>query len=292
MLRARIFLFCCLSALTFGCGSGISQRPVQSDAALGRVIVYRSGVAYFERHALVRDGKLTLNVPAERVDDFLKSLTIRDTKTGRSLPVSFPTVAREGDRVARVWIRHFVPEGWKLREGKVKPEKLRGAYLFPVNVPARASLTLTIEETTPLEKTVDINTAAGVETLALFLQKSKPVDPALGKQLDEIIALHKGMVDTEEHVRTLESQMATYRERVDEIHIQLVTLRRVNQADKLSRHLAQKMDEISDRLQKATIEVTDLKGQLMTSRVALADKLAELTLKTAKDEKAVANNAE
>jgi len=62
----------------------------------------------------------------------------------------------------------------------------------------------------------------------------------------------------------------------------------VNRADKLSKHLAEKMEEISDRLQKATLEVTDLKGEQMTRRVTLQDRLAELTLKSDKDKKAVA----
>ena len=189
-------------------------------------------------------------------------------------------LANRGDAPAKVWVRHAVPEGWKLRDSKVKVEKLRGAHLFPITVPARGALELVIEESQPLDKTIDINTDAGVETLALFLNKQKPVQPELAKQLDEIVRLYKDMVDTREHVATLESQMTTYRERVDEIHAQLVTLRRVNAADKLNRHLAKKMEEISERLQKATIEVSDLKGKLMTGKVALADRLAELTLET------------
>src|SRR5258706_11532380 len=102
MLRGRIVLLTALSLCSAGCGASLSQRPVKSDAELGRVIIYRSGVAYFERHAVVKNGKLTLSVPAERVDDFLKSLTVRERKTGKSLPVSFPTVVRHGDRVELV----------------------------------------------------------------------------------------------------------------------------------------------------------------------------------------------
>lgn len=191
-------------------------------------------------------------------------------------------LANRGDSPAKVWVRHAVPEGWKLRDSKVKVEKLRGAHLFPVTVPARGAVELEIEESQPLAKTIDINTDAGVETLALFLKKSKPVEPELQKQLGEIVRLHKEMVDTRERVGTLESQMSTYRERIDEIHAQLVTLRRVTSAQKLSRHLAQKMEEISDRLQKATIEVSDLKGKLMTGKVALSDRLAELSLEAKK----------
>jgi hypothetical protein len=65
---------------------------VQADqAALGRVVVYRNGVAYYERHAKVDGDKLTLRVPGDKIDDFLKSLTVADAKTGIALPISFPS---------------------------------------------------------------------------------------------------------------------------------------------------------------------------------------------------------
>jgi hypothetical protein len=47
------------------------------------------------------------------------------------------------------------------------------------------------------------------------------------------------------------------------------------------------MDEISQRLQKLTIFVADLAGQLLAQRVSLEDRLAELTL--AKADSAVAS---
>src|SRR5688572_19783615 len=63
---------------------------VKSDVALGRVVVYRNGVAYYERRARVEKEQLTVHVPADKVDDFLKSLTVLDAQTGKPFPVSFP----------------------------------------------------------------------------------------------------------------------------------------------------------------------------------------------------------
>jgi hypothetical protein len=64
---------------------------------LGRVVIYRNGVAYFERSATVEGDTLRLAVPAERVDDFLRSLTVIDADTGQPAPVSYPTSgARNG----------------------------------------------------------------------------------------------------------------------------------------------------------------------------------------------------
>ncbi len=72
-----------------GCGPALATH-VQSDRlGLGRVVVYRNGVAYYERHARVRGGALTVNVPRDRVDDFLKSLTVVDAATHQPLPVAF-----------------------------------------------------------------------------------------------------------------------------------------------------------------------------------------------------------
>jgi len=60
------------------------------QVSLGKVVVYRNGVAFYERRAQVTGGKLTISVPRDRVDDFLKSLTVVDAKTGTPLPASFP----------------------------------------------------------------------------------------------------------------------------------------------------------------------------------------------------------
>ncbi len=81
----------CAGALLSGCAATL-PRPIQTDAALGRVVVYRNGVAYFERRALVHGDRFALEVPAERLDDFLKSLSVVDVKTGSAVPVSFPTL--------------------------------------------------------------------------------------------------------------------------------------------------------------------------------------------------------
>ena len=73
-----------------GCGSGQTSY-VRSETVLGRVVIYRNGVAYFERSATVNEDNLRLSVPAERVDDFLRSLTVVDADTGQPTPVSYPT---------------------------------------------------------------------------------------------------------------------------------------------------------------------------------------------------------
>ena len=80
-----------------GCGGARTSYVRSSDTVLGRVVIYRNGVAYFERSATVEGDTLRLAVPAERVDDFLRSLTVVDADTGQPAPVSYPTAgARQG----------------------------------------------------------------------------------------------------------------------------------------------------------------------------------------------------
>jgi hypothetical protein len=79
--------------LATGCAASVTSPSVRTDAptTLGRIVVYRNGVAYFERTARVPGDTLTLSVPADKVDDFLKSLDVVDVRTGTPAQVAYPT---------------------------------------------------------------------------------------------------------------------------------------------------------------------------------------------------------
>src|SRR5262249_33077744 len=79
-----------LAAALAGCGPKHASFVKVNDVALGRVVIYRNGVAFYERRATVSGGALTGSVPRDRVDDFLKSLTVVDAISKQPLPVSIP----------------------------------------------------------------------------------------------------------------------------------------------------------------------------------------------------------
>jgi chromosome segregation ATPase len=100
--------------------------------------------------------------------------------------------------------------------------------------------------------------------------------------------MHRELGELDEKLQTISTQIEMYRGRVDELNAQLVALRKVPQAAELSRSLAKKMAEISDKLQKSTLDAASVEGERLTRRVALEDRLAELTLESRR-EQAVAN---
>src|SRR3954468_9968275 len=86
--------FSLLLAILSGCAHRQPHISVEG-AVLGRVVIYRNGVAFYERTAHVTDGRVSVHVPRDRVDDFLKSLTVVDPSTRKPLAVSIPR--QEGD---------------------------------------------------------------------------------------------------------------------------------------------------------------------------------------------------
>src|SRR4026209_1769199 len=82
--------FTSLALFLAACAHGGTPHISIDSAVLGRVVIYRNGVAFYERTAKVADGRVSVRVPRERVDDFLKSLTVVDPQTRKPLAVSIP----------------------------------------------------------------------------------------------------------------------------------------------------------------------------------------------------------
>ncbi|HEY4156555.1 MAG TPA: hypothetical protein VGM29_00600 [Polyangiaceae bacterium] len=247
-------------------GEGLSE-PIPGNS--------RAFVPFALDRKLLVDSDLGTREQVDRLLTIERGVVQSEARSIRTTKLSF---TNRDSKVATVYVRHPISEGFKLEAPKTKVEKLGGAYLFAVEVPAGESAQLSIEESTPIQKSIDIRTDAGVAEIALYLRAASGVDPELSQKLDKIVQTHREMAELGERIETIQAQSAVYRERVDEINVQLVSLRKVVQASELSRHLAQKMQEISNKLQHATIDLTDLQGQLLTERVALEDQLSDLSL--------------
>jgi hypothetical protein len=104
-MRSYRFLILVLATLTVPACAGHGSYVDTDDAALGRVVVYRNGIAYYERRAHVTGNTLSLSVPHDKVDDFLKSLTVEHVATGEAVPISYPTLGATHDDVVEMEIK-------------------------------------------------------------------------------------------------------------------------------------------------------------------------------------------
>ena len=278
--------------------SVLLQNPTHHTLDAGPVTVYEGGQFLGEglSDAILADSrafvpfaldrKLIVDTDSASREEIDRLLTIERGivhSEARRIRLTKLSLVNRDTKAATVYVRHPITEGFKLEDPSAGVEKLGGAYLFAVNVPPNESVALAIEESTPIQKSLDIRTEAGIAELGLYLHSASKLEPELTGQLTRIVERHRAMVELDERLVTIQAQSNVYRERIEEINAQLVSLRRVAQAGELSRHLAKKMEEISQRLQKATIDAADLEGKRLTERVAMEDQLAELTLEKRKE---------
>ncbi len=188
------------------------------------------------------------------------------------------TLSNRQGRPVRVYVKHYVRKGWELKKSPTAIDKIGDSRVFEIALPARGSKVLELHEATPLTRTIDLRTDAGLKLVRVFLRTprdDKRFDEAMRKLLD----LHKEMHDTREEIASTRERMEDYRERIDELHAQIVNLQSVKAGgQRLMRHLKQKMVEISNRLQSSTIEVVNLQQRLMLAKIKFQDGVAELTL--------------
>jgi uncharacterized protein involved in exopolysaccharide biosynthesis len=113
--------------------------------------------------------------------------------------------------------------------------------------------------------------------MKLYIDDDQPT-PELKAQIAALLATHRAAADLVDKIATLRDQIAEFRMRAGELHAQLATLRAVRTAGELTQTLRTRLAEVSDRIQKATIEIVDTQEQLMLSRVKLQNQLADLKL--------------
>ena len=278
--------------------SVLLQNPTHHTLDAGPVTVYEGGqflgeglsdailpdsrafVPFALDRKLIVDTELATRETVDRLLTIERGIVHSEARSIRTTKLSL--VNRDG-KAATVYVRHPITDGFKLEAPAAGVEKLGGAYLFAVTVPANDSVSLSIEESTPMQKSLDIRTDAGVAELGLYLHSASKLEPELETKLEHVVERHRAMVELGERLTTIQAQSDVYRQRIEEINVQLVSLRRVAQAGELSRHLAKKMEEMSQRLQKATIDAADLEAKRLTERVAMEDQLAELTLEKRKE---------
>ena len=209
------------------------------------------------------------------------------TEVQHTKKTTFTLSNRLGER-AVVYVRHTIAPGYKLTKSPTGSgeEKLGAANLFRVVLEPHAKAEVAIEESTPVFRTIDVRNPQGIEQVRAYLSHAV-IEGPLKAKVEDLLKFNKDMADIEQKIQTTREQMAEYRERMDELHNQIFTLKAVKMAGPLMANLEKKMSEVSDRLSKSTIDVVTYQEQLMVARVHFQDGVADLTLEK-KDDKKVA----
>src|SRR5678815_1030899 len=91
----------------------------------------------------------------------------------------------------------------------------------------------------------DLSADVTLEMMKVWLEAPEGM-PELKDQLRKLLGIHKTLVDLAQEQDSLRRRLADYRERMDELHGQIVTLQAVKTGGELMGHLKTKMKEISD----------------------------------------------
>lgn len=179
---------------------------------------------------------------------------------------------------ASVYMRHIIPEGYKLVKSPKSDERLGGAPLFKIDVPANGTVEVILEVATPIFRSTDIRSTVGMEMVRAYLSSGAQGNGPLHARFDELVKLQEEIGNIEQKIATTKEAIEEYRRRMDELHAQILTLKIVKTAGPLMKSLEQKLDEVSDRLQKATGELVGYQEKLMVTRIKLQDGVTELSI--------------
>jgi hypothetical protein len=188
----------------------------------------------------------------------------------------FTVTSRLHER-STVYLRHRLEPGWALVEAPSAFTRVGDSQLFQVELDAGGTTYVTIAEATPVQRTMALSSEEALDMMQLYVSDDQPTTELKG-QIAALLATHRGAVDLTDKIATLRDQLAEYRMRSGELHAQLVTLKAVKTGGELMQTLRTRLAEVSDRIQKATIEIVDTQEQLMLARVKFQNQLADLRL--------------
>lgn len=268
------------------------RNPTDSQLESGPVTVYGSGrfigegigesiparSIAFVPFAL--DRQVLVEKKIDHKDTISKILTAQrgvfstETKHTRKTALVLHNRAEEK---ALVYVRHSVPQGYTLDEKLAKAERVGQGYVFPVEVPAHAKIELVIEESTPVTQTTDVRTREGLEMVKAFISADLAAGP-LKEAIQTIVREQLELANIEQRKSTAREQLAEYRNRMDELHAQIVTLKVVKSAGPMMQSLEKKLTEVSDKVSKITVQIVDLEEQAMVARIKLQDSISELSM--------------
>jgi hypothetical protein len=179
-----------------------------------------------------------------------------------------------------VYLRHRLEAGWALIDAPSRFTKVGDSQLFQVDLEAGQTRAVKIAESTPIERSMQLSSDEALGLMKLYVSDDQATSE-LRSQIVALLATHRAAADLVDKLATVRDQIGEYRMRAGELHAQIATLRVVRTGGELMQSLRTRLTEVSDRIQKSTIDIVDLQEQLMLARVKFQNQLADLRLSDA-----------
>ena len=213
----------------------------------------------------------------ERIDQLIKlSRGVLTAEVQRLRTTSY-RVANRGAFKATVLVRHNSTRGWKLVKGPKSSERFGTAQLYSIELAPGEVKTLALQESTPLERTIDLRTPVGVDLVRVYLKAGAPSEQ-LKASMANVLKHHDAMAKADAQIDHLRERVGELRLRLQELSQQLVSLEGMARGASLESHLQRKLKETSEAVQKATMAIVEAQQERMLARVQFQDTLSELTL--------------
>jgi Domain of unknown function (DUF4139) len=185
------------------------------------------------------------------------------------------TFYNRSDTPLTLYLRHTATPGFVVDKAPAASEKIAGADLYRLELPQRGKLTVELSEAKPVQRTTDIRSADGARLLRAYVEGAD-AEPELKATLTRVADAADEIGKLEEQLSTKREQQKEYRNRMNELHAQVVTLKTVKSSGHLLADLEKKLAEASDRVSKATSDVVELDEKIMLGRIRMEDALADL----------------
>lgn len=260
-------------------GEGLTEPIPPRAAAL---------VPYGLDRSMVVEREVETHEEIEAFRTIERGVATTETQRIRRIALS---VSNRGHASARVFVRHRVESGWSLRDAPEGLERLGTDLLVPLDVAAGKTGTLVLVESTPIATTIDLRTAVGAEAVTRYLEHHPEAD-ALRTALRAIVAAQQDLDAVAETLVTRRALAEALRSRVDELTSQLLALRKVERAKRLSTHLAKRMRELGDRRDAVAAEISDLETRALERRIEVDGMIADLSYAAAKADPSATQPAE
>ena len=146
-----------------------------------------------------------------------------------------------------------------------------GAYYLPIKLPKSGRTKVTVEEQTPVQRTVDIWNSVGRQAIAMFVSDAKS-DAKLVAQLKEALALQSKSATLDDQIANLEEQRNVLTTRQNEVRANLQVLGKSSKNEDLKKKLESSLGQLETQLN----DLARKQVQLSMERGEARDRLAVL----------------